>query len=115
MHGHRKASADSRRSACVYRFAHIAVRVKLYVKKRARGFRINSSVRNLKLSVEIGNNFPAAVLCSVTALRKHGVSKFLRTTLSSTPVITFGQSIGRNLCKQKWDFQSRSEMCPTFD
>lgn len=84
--------------------------------KGARGIRIYSSVRNLKPIGEIGNNFPAAVLCSVTPLRKrHGVFIFLRTALLSTPVITFGQSIGRNLCKQKWDFQSRSEICPTFD
>jgi len=93
------------------------VSVKLYVRiKRERGFRIHSSVRNLKLSVEIGNNYPAAGLCSGTPLRKrHGVSKFLRTALFSNRVITFGQSIGRNLSKQKWGFQSRSEICPTFD
>jgi len=47
IHGHRQASIDSRRSACVYRFAHVTVRVKLYVrKKRARGVKIHSSVRN---------------------------------------------------------------------
>jgi hypothetical protein len=113
VHGHRKASVDSRCCASVYRFAHVAVRVKLYIrKKRAIGFRIHSSALNLKLSVEIGNNYPAAVLCCVT---RHGVSKFLRTALFSTPVITFVQSIERNLCKQNWGFQSRSEICPTLD
>jgi hypothetical protein len=65
-------------------------------KKRARVFRIHFSVRNLKPIVEIGNNFPAAVLCSVTPPRKrHGVFKFHRTALFCTPVITFSQSVNR--------------------
>lgn len=83
--------------------------------ERERGFRIRSSVRNLNFSVEIGNNYPAAVLRSVTPRKRQGVSKFLRTALFSTPVITFSQLIGRNLCKPKWGFQLRSEICPPFD
>jgi hypothetical protein len=75
-----------------------------------------SFVYNLERTAEIGNSFPAAIICPVTPLRKrHVVSKFLRTALFSTFVIAFGRSIARHLNKQKLGFRRRSEIRPAFD